>query len=177
MLSKVLKKETCAGCKFCCSFRRGSLWETPSFPLDTVEKLEKTGGCHSDGKSVSFEIEKNKNGVYGKMDLIPNYQTNEADEEVACFFLDRNKGCVLSDEDKPFDCKIWPLRIMEKDAQWVIALTPTCPAVNKAGIEKVKALVERELGQTIYSYAKANPFIVKQYKTGFPILKTYEKGF
>ena len=41
MLSKVLKKETCADCKFCCSFRRQSLWETPLFPVDIVEKLKK----------------------------------------------------------------------------------------------------------------------------------------
>ena len=31
MLSKILSKEECASCKFCCSFRRQSLWETPLF--------------------------------------------------------------------------------------------------------------------------------------------------
>ena len=41
MLSKVLKKSTCADCRFCCSFRRCSLWETPLFPKETMEKLEK----------------------------------------------------------------------------------------------------------------------------------------
>ncbi len=29
MLNKILSKEDCAQCRFCCSFRRSSLWETP----------------------------------------------------------------------------------------------------------------------------------------------------
>ena len=41
MLSKVLKKETCAECRFCCSFRRCSLWETPLFPKEVMDSLEK----------------------------------------------------------------------------------------------------------------------------------------
>ena len=41
MLSKVLSKETCAKCRFCCSFRRCSLWETPLFPKNECEKLSK----------------------------------------------------------------------------------------------------------------------------------------
>lgn len=41
MLSKILKKSDCASCRFCCSFRRQSLWETPLFDLETKERLEK----------------------------------------------------------------------------------------------------------------------------------------
>ena len=175
MLSKILKKETCADCKFCCSFRRQSLWETPLFPMNIVEKLEKKN--HDGGKDEKnlFIIENNQEGSYGRMNLDNQYKTNNPNEEVACSFLDLNKGCTLSDEDKPFDCKIWPLRIMERDNQWVIALTPTCPAVNKVDIQTLKELVDNELGQMIYDYAKKNPFIVKKYKTGFPVLKIYDK--
>ena len=39
MLSKVLSKKSCADCRFCCSFRRCSLWETPLFPKEECEKL------------------------------------------------------------------------------------------------------------------------------------------
>ena len=41
MLSTILSKKQCAACKFCCSFRRQSLWETPLFPPEVVEKLSK----------------------------------------------------------------------------------------------------------------------------------------
>ena len=111
MLSKVLSKNTCADCKFCCSFRRCSLWETPLFSKETMDKLE-----------------------------------------------------------KPFDCKIWPLRIMKKDYKVVISFTPTCPALGKLPSEDMKKLVNDGLGQTIYEYAKEHPYIIKEYKEGFPIL-------
>ena len=144
MLSKVLEKSTCAKCKFCCSFRRCSLWETPLFPENTVEKLESRG-------SYQFDM-------------------NDENEEVPCFFLDPDKGCTLSYEDKPFDCKIWPLRIMKKDDEYVIALTPTCPSIGKEPSDELQKLVDDGLGDIIYDYAKTHPFIIKDYKEGFPVL-------
>ena len=62
MLSPILAKSTCATCKFCCSFRRQSLWETPIFNEETKKKLEKlypdakfrTAGAS--GKSYTFDI-------------------------------------------------------------------------------------------------------------------------
>lgn len=171
MLSKILSKETCAGCKFCCSFRRCSLWETPLFPEDTAKKL---GG--------RFLMEQKDGYSYGRMDFSGKYNSNDPEEEAACEYLDPNKGCVLSDEDKPFDCKIWPLRIMKKKAsdeqnggeRLVIALTPTCPAVNKVDIDEVRKLVAEELGSIIYKYAKEHPYIVKEYREGFPILMEFD---
>ena len=55
MLSKVLKKSTCADCRFCCSFRRCSLWETPLFPKETMEKLEKEYGIKVDKKKIELK--------------------------------------------------------------------------------------------------------------------------
>ena len=39
MLSKVLTKETCKNCKFCCVFKKESLWELPVFPKQTYERI------------------------------------------------------------------------------------------------------------------------------------------
>lgn len=162
MLSKVLEKSTCAKCKFCCSFRRCSLWETPLFPENTVEKLESQG-------SYQFDMN-DENGKYGRMHLQDSYNTDDENEEVPCFFLDPDKGCTLSYEDKPFDCKIWPLRIMKKDDEYVIALTPTCPSIGKEPSDELQKLVDDGLGDIIYDYAKTHPFIIKDYKEGFPVL-------
>ncbi|MBQ5491897.1 MAG: hypothetical protein IIT68_07565, partial [Treponema sp.] len=41
MLSKILSKSDCASCKFCCSFRRKSLWETPLFTKESAALLSK----------------------------------------------------------------------------------------------------------------------------------------
>ena len=165
MLSKVLSKSTCAECRFCCSFRRCSLWETPLFPEEVAEKL----------KSDTIHFDKKEGGgkVYCQMNLEYKYKTQDPDEEAACEFLDSHKGCILSDEDKPFDCKIWPLRIMKKEEKLVIALTPTCPAINETGIDVMTRLVNDGLGQSIYDYAVKNPYIIKEYREGFPVLMEF----
>ena len=158
MLSSVLSKSNCAACKFCCSFRRQSLWETPLFPPEVVEKLSKP----------------NEYGVVGEFRdgqiALGGYRTDDPEEEVPCTFLDPHKGCILKGEDKPFDCSIWPLRIMNKDGKLVIALTPTCPSIGEVPRQALVNLVENGLGEKIFEYAKAHPEIIKEYRVGFPII-------
>jgi hypothetical protein len=197
MLGKVLSKSTCAECRFCCSFRRCSLWETPLFLPETVQKLrEEAGAVQSDGaqrskpvrsgEAVQSEAAQRDDAVSGnapnfmervvngekccQMNLEYKYKTDDSQEEAACEFLDAHTGCTLSCDDKPFDCKIWPLRIMKKDEELVIALTPTCPAINKVGVEAMTELAKGGLGAQIFEYADAHPFIIKEYKQGFPVL-------
>lgn len=156
MLSSILAKSTCASCKFCCSFRRQSLWETPIFDEATKSKLQelfpnakfrKTGT-----KSFTFDISE-------------NYKTSNPEEEALCPFLDPNKGCALPPELKPFDCKIWPLRaVKNQNGEVKVALTNTCPAINKVPVEKVRKLVESGLGKEIHLQAKNNPDMVKEFK-------------
>jgi hypothetical protein len=166
MLGKVLKKETCAECRFCCSFRRCSLWETPLFPMETVEKLE----------NKKFVRQTFNGATCGQMDLNYKYKTDDPQEEASCEFLDPLRGCALSADDKPFDCKIWPLRIMREDGRLVIGLTPTCPAINEVGEQTMRELVQSGLGITIRDYALAHPFIVKDYKDGFPVLMEVDEN-
>lgn len=167
MLSKVLKKETCAQCRFCCSFRRCSLWETPLFSKEVMDLLKQRKCEAAFKKQIFLDVE------YGQMDLTGKYKTQDSKEEASCDFLDVQKGCMLSDEEKPFDCKIWPLRIMNKEGKCVIALTPTCPAINKIPLENMKSLAEDGLGEKIYEYAKEHPYIIKEYKEGFPVLMEF----
>ena len=112
------------------------------------------------------------NVKYGRMHLQDSYNTDDENEEVPCFFLDPDKGCTLSYEDKPFDCKIWPLRIMKKDDKLVIAFTPTCAALGKEPSVELKELVCGRLGDSIYEYARRHPFIIKDYKEGFPVIRS-----
>lgn len=163
MLSKILSKNSCAACKFCCSFRRQSLWETPLFPPEVAAKLSRENEY-----GVVGEFREVQNAY--RLVLENNYRTDDLDEEVPCTFLDPQKGCVLKGEDKPFDCSIWPLRIMNKDGKLVIALTPTCPSIGATPKPELIELVKNGLGEMIFEYAKTHPYIVKEYREGFPII-------
>ena len=101
MLSKILKKSDCAACKFCCSFRRQSLWETPVFDAESVEKLRKLY------PHAKFRNEGTESFTF---DISDQYKSSRNEEEAPCPFLDAEKGCVLSPELKPLDCSIWPFR-------------------------------------------------------------------
>ena len=158
MLSRVLSKQSCAACKFCCSFRRQSLWETPLFPPEVVEKLSKPNEYSVVGEFRNGQI------------VLGGYRTDNPEEEVPCTFLDLHKGCILKAEDKPFDCSIWPLRVMEKGGELVIALTPTCPTIGAMPRPELVELVKNGLGAKIFEYAKTHPYIVKKYREGFPII-------
>ena len=156
MLSSILAKSDCAACKFCCSFRRTSLWETPIFPaadlpkfqaLNPDAKFRPAGPC---GTSFTF-------------DLTASYKTTDPAEEALCPFLDPARGCTLPPELKPFDCKIWPLRaVRQPDGNIKVALTPTCPAINKVSPDRIRDLAASGLGRQILDYAEEHPDIIKE---------------
>ena len=173
MLSKILSRKTCAACKFCCSFRRQSLWETPLFSPEIVEKLQKTNeygivGEFAPASGDARDAHESQNAY--RLVLENNYRTDDPEEEVACTFLDPHKGCILKAEDKPFDCSIWPLRIMDKGGKLVIALTPTCPSIGAVPNQALIDLVKNGLGEQIFEYAKTHPYIVKEYRESFPVV-------
>lgn len=153
MLSKILSKEDCAKCKFCCSFRRQSLWETPIFDKRTKEMAEK---LVEGAKFKTLE-----NGFY-TIDLDNEYKTDDSEEEAKCPFLIDGKGCVLPFEIKPFDCSIWPFRVIKNhENKNEVVLTPTCPAVNKIPMESIKKFAKEEISEEILKYAENHPEIIK----------------
>lgn len=161
MLTAILDKSTCASCKFCCSFRRTSLWETPLFPAADLPKLQALN------PQARFRQAGRDSFTF---DLSACYKTTDSAEEALCPFLDPGRGCTLPPELKPFDCKIWPLRAVktpesagtsETSETIVVALTPTCQAINKVPLEKVRELAASGLGQKILDYAAEHPDIIK----------------
>ena len=136
-------------------------------PLEFLEKYPKDFKGHE----IKYLVQEKNGSKFVITDLRENYQTADPEEEAACPFLDSKKGCVLPEEDKPFDCKIWPLRYMRmEDGEKKICLTPTCPEVNQVPLSRMKKLVEDGLGEKIIEYAEKNPYMIKEYKDGFPIL-------
>lgn len=170
MLSKILSKSSCATCRFCCSFRRQSLWETPLFPPEVAEKLSRPNEYGVVGEFAQAGRDGQNVQDACRLVLENNYRTDDPEEEVPCTFLDPQKGCILNGEDKPFDCSIWPLRIMDKGGKLVIALTPTCPTIGATPRPELIELVKNGLGAKIFEYAKTHPYIVKEYKEGFLVI-------
>lgn len=157
MLSKILSREECAKCRICCEFDDDDLWETPIIYDDLIEKVLDINPAQE------FSVNE-YNG--NKLRLLKLQKENNI---YTCSMLDKSKGCMLGFKNKPFDCKIWPLRVMKKDGKTVIALSPVCPVVAAKPIEDIKCAA-KDLSELIFSQARIHPEIVKDYIEGYKIL-------
>lgn len=158
MLKKILDKKTCAECKLCCIFDRYDIWETPVFDEDTRNKLESI----ADAEFIQ------KDGGY-------IFKAEKFDDEglFTCPALDPKKGCILGDE-KPFDCRIWPYRIMKIGDKRVISIASICEAMYNKPLSELVGFLKDGLADKIFSYADSHPEIVKPYDTSYPILLVEE---
>lgn len=152
MLKSVLDKKVCAECRWCCGFDSTDIWELPMIERSVAERL-KSSGCPI----------KQINGAY-TFDLMC-----KENEVSLCPVLDKSKGCTLSDADKPFDCKIWPLRIMKNEDNNVIAVSNSCPALKDKTQELIE-LLKNGLFEQIKDYAKNNPTGIKPYDEDYTVL-------
>ena len=169
MLKKILSRETCAACRFCCSFRRQSLWETPLFEKKAAKELrERYPQARFVKADETFE-DAEIGRTLMKMDYTGLYQTENPEEEVLCFF-NQGHGCILSPEEKPFECAIWPLRVMRKESRLVIALSPVCPAVSKIPRGRIEDLVRHEIGGVIWAHAADHPECIVDYRPDYAVI-------
>lgn len=154
MLKEILNKSTCAECRMCCIFDRYDIWETPVFNEETKNKVLEFNPCAEFAKvGDSYMLNA---GKLAEGDLF------------TCPALTEN-GCILGDE-KPFDCQIYPFRIMEQDGRRVIAVSTLCEAVHNQSHEKLKNFLDNGLAEKIFAYADKNPQTVKPYYDNYTVI-------
>lgn len=163
MLSELMSKDTCAACRYCCSFKSTSLWELPTFPEDVIKKL-------ADDKGFRYTLEKSHDRSFGLFDLNGEYQSANPAEEVPCPFLDRTTGCTLSEKDKPFDCKLWPFRVMRKDGLLLLTISIACPSIMSWELEQLRSYAQEKLKKPVRAYVDEHPYIVKDMMDGYVAL-------
>lgn len=149
MLKDILSGEECARCRICCSFVEQDVWEAPTFNREGAESL-----------NCQFE---NENGGYRAV-----YHFNNHKEILLCPGLDETKGCVLG-ENKPFECRIWPLRVFNINGELKIGIADICPAFSE-GDHRVIELLNSGLAQIIKEEANNNPQLVKDPSDGYRII-------
>ena len=158
MLKDVLSPADCAKCGFCCSFRRQSLGLTPLFAKETVEEIRR---LHPEARFRTLP-----NGAV-TIDIGDQYRTDDSEEEALCPF--NRKGCVLPAHLKPFDCELWPFRLMKSGDGFVLALVPTCPWIERKDVEKLKATAAAVFRKAV-EYAKEHPEIAIEYGADYEVV-------
>ena len=154
MLKKILSGESCAKCRLCCIFDRYDVWETPVFTEEIKNRiLENAPGTEFAAVEGGYM-----------------FRVREFDSEglFRCPAL-TEKGCMLGDE-KPFDCRIWPYRVMNVGGRRAITIASICDELYSRPLSQLVDFLKDGLGSKIFAYAKAHPEIVKEYYTGYPVL-------
>lgn len=156
MITEILSRTTCADCRMCCVFDRYDIWETPVF---TEETRDLVLNIQPDAKFAKVG-----SGYFLNAGEITD------GELYSCPALTET-GCALGD-DKPFDCRIWPFRIMNYNDQRVIAVSRLCDAVHGQPIEKLAAFLKKGLGRTMLDYADVHPEAVKPHYDNYTVVLT-----
>ncbi len=90
-------------------------------------------------------------------------------EILLCPALDSSKGCTLG-EDKPFDCKIWPLRPFMIDGKLRIGVADICPAFTPETDYKLKNLLESGLYDVIVEMVEKDTSLIKNHTKDYRII-------
>lgn len=160
MLKKLLSREECAKCRICCCFDSSDIWEAPVIDSEKSQQITK------DFKADQEFVEKDGHYLL-KMKKEPNRDL------YYCSLLDHEKGCIMGNE-KPFDCRIWPFRIMSLNGRIVITLSPVCPVVKTRSLEDIMNVC-KDISEEAFDQARRHPEYVKPYISGYPITAVEEK--
>ena len=123
MLEAILEKKTCAECRYCCVFDATDIWEMPLVDAAVREAvLAALPGTsfNPDGDDWRFAVNAPADGRL-----------------VNCPALTAH-GCMLG-SDAPFECRLWPMRVLVRDGRRVLALSPGCKALAALPISTVAA--------------------------------------
>lgn len=154
MLKEILSKESCAECRVCCIFDRDDCWEMPLIEPDLADEIEK-----------NFPEAKMK--PTGESKLCKIFDAEYDSEGLSRCPMLTDSGCVLGDK-KPFDCRIWPFRIMRKGNCLLLTLSPVCETVFSLPTAKISAFAKKISGE-LFEEAKRNPEMIKDYIEGYPV--------
>lgn len=160
MLTHIFSPTDCASCKLCCHFHRRSAWETPSLNSELIYLLqEECVPMHQrpDG-STTFYL---------------HFCTDSENETADCPMLNRETGCTLPRELRPFECRIWPLRLLRKNNQLVIGLYENCPALQNGSLDELVKFATGEFLTELLEHAKRFPKCVREYHDDYRIIYEY----
>lgn len=159
MLTHLFKPAICAECRLCCHFRPASVWETPFLEDFVCEEMEARGVelCSRENGSRSFVL---------------HFETDSPEETANCPLLDPAKGCTIPREQRPFECRVWPLRLMyDGEGRLCIGCYRDCTALQDGEVwEQLKEYAKGELLPTMRDYASRFPQSIRPFNPAYAII-------
>ena len=156
MLKKILCSEDCAKCQICCKFEQDELIDAPTF---TEEEMLKS-------------LSKKGNLLFAERGQVYQIVLESWRGKYICPLL-THMGCILDDE-RPFDCKLWPFYVMRKNRKYVITITEDCPVVNKKSISIIKSCIDNVFLERCRRVISEYPDMITDYNRNMTVLYEFE---
>ncbi|MDO5470720.1 MAG: hypothetical protein Q4F38_05405 [Akkermansia sp.] len=157
MLTGIFTPSDCAKCKLCCNFHRQTAWETPALENEQIFLMQE----------MCIPLIKRPDGT---TTFYLHFTSDKEDEVANCPALDMCHGCILPREQRPFECRIWPVRVMRDKNTLVIGIYENCPALHDDVFEKLKNHTLENLLPEILAYAKRQPNAVREFDCAYRII-------
>ncbi len=163
MLTGVLSPAACAACGLCCHFEPASLWECPALEEDCAERLRSLGvplvGRAEGGETIGL------------------LEASGAPQEGAlCPLLDRSSGCRLPREERPLECRLWPLRLMvDESGKVLVCCYDSCPGLASVP-EELLLEHARSLLPVLRERVRSFPASVRALHANYRILFAINEG-
>lgn len=157
MVKQILPPEKCVKCKGCCYFDKSDIYEVPDILPELAKYIEEN---YKNIKLVKY-------GSIYRFEFPENLKEGDI---FTCPML-AETGCVLRD-DKPFDCRIYPFRIMnDKNGKCHVAVSDYCSGVKGISLSDMREfLLSSGLYTKIMEYKKLNPASVLEYTKEYKIV-------
>ena len=159
MLTSIFTPATCSSCKLCCNFCPASSWETPYLENKLADQLEARG--------IALTTRPN-----GSRSFALHFHMNDPQETCNCPLLNPDSGCTLPRAERPFECRVWPLRLMyTPEGALCIACYDSCPALNTP--EAKKAMHDYATGELLpvmLQYAAEHPQSIRPFNPNYSVL-------
>lgn len=154
MLEELISREDCANCKICCKFEPDELIDAPTFTKEQMQYIK----CNI-----------NKNLKFTEIDNIYKIELIKCKSKYKCPLLSE-KGCMLPNKYRPFDCESWPFYVMKKDEKCVITKSNDCPVFANIDNKKLTDFIENNFLEIAKKVAKEHPSMITEYNRGLDIL-------
>lgn len=103
--------------------------------------------------------------------FVPTPRAHEWDDTglYRCPALGEN-GCRLPREERPFECLVWPFRVMERDGKRIICVSELCAPICRYSREQMLEKLREGLAAQMFRYAQEHPASVKPFADGYTVL-------
>lgn len=158
MLTGIFTPTTCARCRLCCNFHRSTAWETPA--------LEPAAATLLRGLGVPLATRPN-----GALTFRLDFRTHDPEEVCNCPMLDTASGCRLPREQRPFECRVWPLRVMrDSGGSLVIGCYDACPALTPDTRARLEQHATGALLPELLRFAEETPLSVREMDPAYTVI-------